>query len=131
MQIFFINFNEHGIHYNFFDAREVVSEFLTVFQNMFISRPNLRHVNFKCTFTIVDGQPGSRVRFAETTDNRVWQTNVYDGVNFNDNVKANLEGGILKRVIMNGMTSSSRRFKRFDRICIAVNCDQYRGIGNN
>ena len=34
-----INFDEHSKHYNFFDAREVVSEFLTVFENMFIPKP--------------------------------------------------------------------------------------------
>ena len=39
-------------------------------------------------------------------------------------------GDILKRVIMNGMTGSSWRSKRFDRLCITVNSDHYRGIGN-
>ena len=127
---FCIDFDEHGIHYNFFDAREVVSEYLTVFENMFIPRPNFRQVRFKCTFTIINRQTAPRARFADITDCRMWQTNVYDGVFFNDYAKSNLEGDILKRVIMNGMTGSSWRFKRFDRLCIAVNSDQYRGIGN-
>ena len=34
-----INFDEHSRHYNFFDARQVVSEFLTFFENMFIPKP--------------------------------------------------------------------------------------------
>ena len=113
---FSINFDEHGIYYNFFDAREVVSEFLTVFENMFILRPNLRAVSFKCTFAIVNHQPAPRVGFAEITDSKVWQTNVCNGAFFNDYVKANLEGDFLKRVIMNGMTSGSWRFKRFDQL---------------
>ena len=39
-------------------------------------------------------------------------------------------GDILKRVIMNGMTGSSWKSKRFDRLCITVNSNNYRGIGN-
>ena len=128
LQKFCIDFDQHGIHYNFFDAQKVVSEFLTAFENMFILRPNLRQASFKCTFTIVNRQPASRARFAEITDSRVWQANVYKGMFFN--VKANLEGDILKRVIKNGMIGSSWRCKRFDRLCIAINSDQYRGIGN-
>ena len=36
---------------------------------------------------------------------------------------------VLKRVIMNSMSGSSRRFKRFDRFCITVNSDKLRIIG--
>ena len=36
---------------------------------------------------------------------------------------------ILKRAIMNGMTGSSWRFKRFDRICITVNSNEIRDFG--
>ena len=89
-------------------------EFLTVFDNIFILRLNLRQASFKCTLTIFNRQPAPRVGFEEITDSRVWQTNVYDGVYFNDYVQANLEGDILKRVTMNGMTGSSLRFNRFD-----------------
>ena len=119
-----------GRHYNFFNAREVVSNFLTVFDNMFVPRPNLRQVSFKSTFTIVNCQPARKVGLAEITASRVWQTNLYDGMYFNDYVKTNLDGGILKRVIMTDMTGSSWRFKRFDRLCITVYSDQYRGVGN-
>ena len=55
---------------------------------------------------------------------------MYGGVYFNDYVNANLERHTLRRVIMNGMTGSSWRFKRFDWLCITVKSDQYRGIGN-
>lgn len=108
----------------------MVSEFLTVFDNMFVPRPNLRQVSFKSTFTIVNCQPARKVGLAEITASRVWQTNLYDGMYFNDNVKANLEGDILKRVIITDMTGSSWRVKRFDQLCITVYSDQYRGVGN-
>ena len=31
---------------------------------------------------------------------------------------------------MNGMTGSRWRFKRFDKICLTVNRDEFRSIGN-
>lgn len=130
MQKLCITFDERGRHYNFFDSREVVSDFLTIFENMFIPRPNLKQVSFKCTFIIVHLLPVPKTRFAEINYSRVWQTNVYDGVFFNDYFKVNLEGVILKRVIINGVTGRNWRFKRFDRLCITVHSDQYRGVGN-
>ena len=66
---------------------------------------------------------------AEITDSRIWQLNVYDGVYFDDFIKSNLAKDILKRVIMNGMSGSSWRFKKFDGICITVNSDDLRSIG--
>ena len=115
------SFSDHGTHYNFYDSQELVSDFMTVFENVFIPRADLRQVRFKCTFTIVNGQPASSAGFAEITDSRVWQTNVY--------IKSNLSQDILKRIIINGMTGSSWRFKRFDRICIAVNIDEIGSVG--
>ena len=56
--------------------------------------------------------------------------NVYEGVYFNDFIKSNLAQDILKRVIMNGMTGSSSRFKMFDRICLAINSDEIGSVGN-
>ena len=44
--------------------------------------------------------------FAEITGSRIWKTNVYDGVYFNDFIKSNLANDILKRVIMNDMSNS-------------------------
>ena len=123
------SFIDHGTHYNFYDSQELVSDFLTVFENVFIPRADLRQVRFKCTFTVVNGQPASRAGFAEITDSRVWQTNVHDSVYFNDFIKSNLSQDILKRIIINGMAGSSWRFKRFDRICLAVNIDEIGSVG--
>ena len=83
---------------------------------VFIIRADPRQVCFKCTLTIVNSQPAPRAGFAEITNSRVWQTNVYDGVYFNNFIKSNLAQDILKRVIMNDITGGSWRFKRFDRI---------------
>ena len=105
LQRFCITFSEHGDHYDFYDLREIVSEFLTVFENVFVPRAHLRWVRFKCSYTIINRQPSPRPGFIEITDSRIWQTNVYDGVYFNEYVESNLAQDIFKRIIMNGRTS--------------------------
>ena len=97
-----------------------MSEFLTVFENSFIPNADLTQSRGKCSFTIVNRQPAPRDGFAEITDSRVWQTNVYDSVYFNDFIKSNLANDILKRVIMNGMPGSSLRFKRLEFVLLTV-----------
>ena len=126
---YYINVLELGPFYNFYNSREAVSEFLTVFENNFIPNADIMQFRFKFSFTIVNQQPALKDGFAEITDGRIWKTNVYDGVYFNDFIKSNLADNILKRVIMSGMSGSSWRFKRFDRICITVNSDDLRSVG--
>ena len=70
-----------------------MSEFLTVFENNFKPNADLRQSRFKCSFTIVNQQPAPR-GFAEITDSRIWQTNIYDGVYFNDFIKSNLANDV-------------------------------------
>ena len=94
--------------------------FLTVFENDFIPQPNLSRVRFKCSFTIINCHPAPRVGFVEVTNSKVWQTSVYEGVYFNEYVKANLARDILKHVIINGMSGSSWRFKKFDRLSLTA-----------
>ena len=96
---------------------------------MFVPRANLRQVRFKCTFTIMNRQPPPAAGFVELTDSKVSQIDVYEGVYLNDFIKANLVEDILKRVIVNDMTGSNWRFKRFDRLCLAVNSNQIKEIG--
>ena len=96
---------------------------------VFIPRVDLRHVRFKCTFTILNSQPAPRAGFPEIVDSRVWQTNIYDGVYFNDFIKTSFAQTILKRVIVNGVTGSSWRFKSLDRVCLAVNSDEIGSVG--
>ena len=54
---------------------------------------------------------------------------MYEGVYFNDFIKYSLGNDTLKRVIMNGMSGSSWRFKTFDRLCITVTSNELRSIG--
>ena len=56
--------------------------------------------------------------------------NCKDGDYYDFYESRELVSDFLKRVIMNGMTGSSWRFKRFDRICLTVNIDEFRSLGN-
>ena len=123
MQRFCINFNEHSHFYDFFHSQSVVSDFLTVFENNFVLRNSIVSL-FECSFTIINHQPTPRVGFVDILESCVWQTDVYSEIYFNDFGKSDLANNILKRVIVNGLTGSSWRFKRFDRICITINSDQ-------
>ena len=111
LQRFCINFNKHSDHYNFFDSRSIVSYFLTVFENNFVPRKGVVSL-IECSFTIINCQPPPRVGFVNILDSRVWQTDVYSRTHFNGFVKSNLANDILRRVIINGMTGSSWRFKK-------------------
>ena len=60
LQRFCITSSEHGDRYDFYDSQEIVSEFLTVFENVFVRRADLRRVRFKCSFTIINRQLSPR-----------------------------------------------------------------------
>ena len=63
---FCINFSKH-VNYNFPDSQGLISNFLRVFENVFILQPNLSRVWFKCSFTIINHQTATCVRFVEVT----------------------------------------------------------------
>ena len=44
LQKYWINLSEHGKTYDFYDSKDIVTEFLTVFDNNFIPRQNLRKI---------------------------------------------------------------------------------------
>ena len=81
-------------------------------------------------FTIINPQPSPRSGFTEITDSKIWQTDAYDGVYFNEYVKSNLAQDIFKGILMKGMTGSCWRFKRFDRICLIANSDEFKSVDN-
>ena len=130
LQRYCINLSKHEGYYDFYDSQKLADDFLTLFKNVFVPRPNLRRVCFKCSFTIINRQPAPKTGFVEITNSRVWQTNVHDEVYFDNFVKSNLAQDILKMVIMNGMTGSSWKFERFDKICLTANSDEFRNVDN-
>ena len=60
---------ERSILYN---SREVVSQFLMVFENNFTPNADLGQSRFKCSFAIINHQSAPRDGFDEITDCRIW-----------------------------------------------------------
>ena len=73
-------------------------------------------VEVQSAFTIINYQPPENEFFVEVIDQRSWLTDVYNCRFFNDFVKMGLKKNILKWIIVNTLTGSSWRFKRFNKI---------------
>ena len=84
-----VSFDEHGKFFKFHDSDNIVRNFINLFQLMFVPSDK---VHIKCTFLIVNFQPAPADGFIEFIDIRVWSTNVYSRVYFNECVKE----GIIK-----------------------------------
>ena len=123
LEKYFIDFKQHGRYYDLENSREIIEEFMTVFEQNFVQKPNGKKTLFKCSFTIVNFQPSPVQNAAEIPDSRTWTTKVYEGVYFNECLKQRIMTDVGKRIIINGLTGSSWRFKRFDRLSISVNTD--------
>ena len=92
--------------------------FLGVVNQTFKPLKNINH-KFQVYFEIVNQQRTSdNQNFL--TDNRSWLTKVYRFKFFNDFLKNEFKNEITKRIINNGLTSSSWYFKRFDRLNVIV-----------
>ena len=86
------------LFYNFYNSREAVPEYLMVFENNYTLNVDLRQPRFKCSFTIINRQTAPRDGFTEITNSKIWQTNVYEDVYFNDFIKSSLANDILKEL---------------------------------
>ena len=62
-QRFHVTISEHRDHYDFYDSQKVISEFLTVFEDVFVPQADLRRARFKCSFTIINRQSSHRIGF--------------------------------------------------------------------
>ena len=65
-------------------------------------------------------QPQSKDGFAAITDNRIWSTDDYSCVYFNNFVRQNIECDIRRPIKINGQIGNSWRFKRFIYLNIHV-----------
>ena len=73
---------------------------------------------FKYSFNIKNTQNFIRPDLQPLLNTRYWTTQTYDGIYFNDFIFYALRQDILKRVISNTMSGSSRYFKRFNYLAV-------------
>ena len=106
-----ITYEQHKNFYDFF-GDGIVEGFL----NSAYSRYNPGEENkIQGYAEIINQQQGESMIIEITT---VWLTNMYTAKYFNGYVKSEIRNGIVKRIIINGQTSSSCFFKRFNRLTV-------------
>ena len=115
-----INTIDHAAYYNFENSDELVNNFMSVFEQKFVPRDGSKNL-FKCSYTIVNSHPPPAQDAVEIEDSRTWTISAHQGVHFNEYVKFLLISDIKKGIIINGLTGSSWRFKRFDHLSLSVN----------
>ena len=99
----------------FFDSEKFVDVFLKVVDKNFEVDDQ---VEVQCALSLTNFQRPQDEFSAEIIDQRSWLIDVYPCVYFNEFVTYSLKQDILKRVIINGITGSSWRFKRFNKLNI-------------
>ena len=110
-------FKKHHQQYAFNNSEKCVNTFLRNVKHRF-QATNKKW--FKCSFTIENIQNATSADFQALTNTRYWTTETYDSIYFNDFIFYSLKADILKRVIVNQMSSSSWYFKRFLNLALKV-----------
>ena len=105
-----ISVNKYSDYYNFKDAEQVVDDFLRNVCSRF--KPKGK-VLLKCGFLIENIQQSVQENLIPIINTRYWTTELFKATYFNDYIFHTLRENILKRVIVNGMSGSSWRFRRF------------------
>ena len=116
-----ISFDDNSDSYNLYDPDNTVKSLLDLFSITFVPE---RKVQIKCTFSMPNYQPQPEEGFVKVTGIRICSTDGYTCVFFYDFVKQIVERDIRRRIIMNGQTGSSWRFKRFNHFKIHVPSDK-------
>ena len=114
---FEITVNKHGDRYDFENSEEVVDDFLKNVRSRF--KPSGLKL-IKCLFVIENIQQSAFENLRPILNTRYWTTDVYKATYFNDFVFYGLRQNILSKVIVNGMSGSSWKFRRFVMISLNV-----------
>ena len=114
---FEITVNKHGGYYNFENSEEVVDDFLKNVRSRF--KPSgLKLIT--CSFVIENKQHSAFENLKPILNTRYWTTDVYKATYFNDSAFYGMRQNILSKVIVNGMSGSSSKFRRFVMISLKV-----------
>ena len=117
IQKYEITFVQHLQDYDFYNSEKLVDDFLLNVKSR-IRRSAESDLIIKCGFSLENVQPSPFENEVLIINSRYWSTEAYQTELFNDYIYFNLREGVLKRVINNGMTSSSWHFNQF--LCVNV-----------
>ena len=107
-----INYSQHKNVYDLFDAGKTVRDFLATLERSFVLTKKVRGQGY---MELVNYQP---IEIIELESKRVWLTDIFTCKFLKQYVRSEIKNDFLKRVIVNGMTGSSWRFKKFERLLI-------------
>ena len=116
-----INYFEHKNFYDFFDLEKIVEDFLSAFERPFTSTKKNKVQGY---IKLINYQPSEII---ELESKRVWLIDVFTFRFFNKYVNGEIRSNFLKRVIVNGNSGSSWKFKRFERLSIIVTSADKKG----
>ena len=108
-----INFDQHQKIYNVFDGG-IIDDFIRVVHQNFKAGKHNRTLQGYAE--IVNQQRGETI----LENKRAWLTNSFESKYFNNFVMGEIRDGIAKRIILNGETSSSWYFQKFNRLTAIV-----------
>ena len=94
--------------------KKIMDDFAVVFEKIFNPRKKVR---LQGSMELMNYMPTDII---ELRNRRIWMTDFYECKCFNSFVKGGINNDLMKRVIMNGMTGSSKRFKSLERITFIV-----------
>ena len=106
-----INYQDHSSFYDFYDAVNLVEEFLFNVKNRIKRSKDDFFV--RSGFSLENIQPVLDQYNEPLKNSRYWTTDPIQTKSFNEFVYFNIRESILKRVINNGLTDSSWHFNRF------------------
>ena len=115
--IFEITVNKHDDYYDFENSEEVADDFLKNVRSRF--KPSGLKLT-KCSFVIENMQQSAFENLRPILNTRYWTTDVYKATYFNDSAFYGMRQNILSKVIVNGMSGSSSKFRRFVMISLKV-----------
>ena len=105
-----ISVNKYREYYNFENAQQVVDDFLRNVRSKFRSKGE---VLLKCGFLIENIQQFVQENLRPIVNTRYWTTEPFKTMYFYDYIFYSFRENILKRVIVNGISGISWRFRRF------------------
>ena len=76
-------------------------------------------MKIQASMKLINYQPAEIIQL-EQESRRIWMTDIYSCKFFNGFVRGQIKNDLMKRVIINEMSGSSWRFKRFDHITMIV-----------
>ena len=114
---FEITVNKHGDYYDFENSEEIVGDFLKNVRSRF-KQSGLKLI--KCSFVIENIQQSDLENLRPILNTRYWTTDVYKATYFKDSAFYGMRQNILSKVIVNGMSDSSSKSRRFVMISLKV-----------